>query len=68
MVLLVDGEQTGIGYFGVLVNGDPRKRQRQQIGGGGFHPWSLNPVLQGKLRPYLLLRALPHLFIPYKPL
>lgn len=24
MVFLVDGEQTGIGYLGVLVNGDPK--------------------------------------------
>jgi hypothetical protein len=31
VVFFVDGEQTGIGYLGVLVNGDPGKRQRQQL-------------------------------------
>lgn len=34
MIFFVDGEQAGIGYLGVLVNGDPRKRQRQEMGTG----------------------------------
>ena len=48
MIFFVDGEQTGIGYLGVLVNGDPRKRQKQEMGGGGAglpSSLSLNPTL-----------------------
>lgn len=41
VVFLVDGEQTGIGYLGVLVNGDilfALKEREGLEGGRGVHP------------------------------
>lgn len=65
VVFFVDGEQTGIGYLGVLVNGDPRKRRRQQVAGrGSTPPPSLNSALQGRLKSMLFLEAFLKLFIP----
>ena len=62
MVFFVDGEQTGIGYLGVLVNGNPRKRQEQLMGNLVSPPPSLNPALQRWLKSYLLLEAFLNLF------
>lgn len=63
MIFFVDGEQAGIGYLGVLVNGDPRKTQRQEMGQGLTPLRSLNPALQGRLKSHLLEACL-NLFLP----
>lgn len=65
MIFFVDGEQTSIGYLCVLVNSDPRKRQRQEMGDrGSLPPPSLNVALQGRLKSHPLPEAFFSVFIP----
>lgn len=65
MIFLVDGEQTSIGYLCVLVNSDPRKKQRQEMENrDSLPPPSLNLALQGRLKSHPLPEAFLSLFIP----
>lgn len=55
MVLLVDGEQAGVGHLGVLVDGDPGEIVRYRDisdprGTGGKGPGSLPPAPRGLIR------------------
>lgn len=55
MVLLVDGEQAGVGHLGVLVDGDPGeivgyRDISDPRGTGGKGPGSLPPAPRGLIR------------------